>query len=128
MADSNQSTNGGGKRSGDTKISSLMQGSSAADRIDDLERRLAASDRRPAPGRAFGRSVLKLLPWEVAHLANNLPTPMWYADDPGLRMLFPVSGALFVAWVATTALRADRRGPHDLLSGTWVVRVTGPVR
>ncbi len=75
----------------------------------------------PSFGRAFVRAAVKLLPWEVAHLANNLPTPMWYAVEPELRFLFPVSGMLLLGWALSVALRRDHRGPHDLLTGTEVV-------
>ena len=83
----------------------------------------ARDGRRLGFGRAFCRAVVKLLPWEIAHLANNLPTPMWYADDPGLRVGFFVSGATLAAWGAVTLLRRDRRGPHDLVAGSRVVRL-----
>jgi uncharacterized RDD family membrane protein YckC len=74
-------------------------------------------------GRAIVRTFVKLLPWEVAHLSNNLPVPMWYADDPGFRIGFAVSGVLMVVYMAMVAFGPRRRGPHDLLAGTLVLRV-----
>jgi uncharacterized RDD family membrane protein YckC len=38
--------------------------------------------------RSLLRTIVKLLPWELVHLANNLPVPIWYADEPGFRVGF----------------------------------------
>lgn len=75
--------------------------------------------------RALARTIVKLLPWEAAHLANNLPEPMWYAEDPAFRIGFAVSGVLLVIYVLTVAFAPRRRGPHDMLAGTVVVMTPG---
>ena len=48
---------------------------------------------------AVVRTLLKLLPWEIAHLTNNLPTPMWYDPNPGFRVGFMVVPMLVVIYV-----------------------------
>jgi uncharacterized RDD family membrane protein YckC len=72
--------------------------------------------------RALVRTIIKLLPWEIAHLSNNLPAPMWYADDPGFRIGFVVSGVLMIVYMAMVAFAPRRRGPHDLIARTVVLR------
>jgi poly-gamma-glutamate synthesis protein (capsule biosynthesis protein) len=72
--------------------------------------------------RSLARSIVKLLPWECVHLANNLPEPIWYAEHPGFRIGFALSGLLWGAYALTTALTRNRQAPHDLLLQTLVVR------
>jgi len=75
----------------------------------------------PGWGRAIARAVVKLLPWEVAHLANNLPVPVWYAEDPGFRVGFALVPVLMLVYAAMAAT-GEGRTPHDRLAGTAVVR------
>jgi uncharacterized RDD family membrane protein YckC len=86
--------------------------------------RVVDSDRgeRIRLGRALIRTFVKLLPWEIAHLSNNLPVPVWYAEDPGFRIGFAVSGVLMVVYMAMVAFGPRRQGPHDLVTGAVVLR------
>lgn len=73
------------------------------------------------------RTIVKLLPWEIAH------TFVWqlqyflykhgYETQPPVWILVGLSGAVFLAaiYVAMVALRRDGRGPHDLAAHTKVL-------
>lgn len=62
-----------------------------------------------------------MLPWEVAHLANNLPVPMRYDPAPGFRIGFLASPALLILYVGSMILTSDHQSLHDLLARTLVV-------
>ncbi len=70
---------------------------------------------------ALLRNAVKLLPWEIAHLANNLPVPMMYADEPAFRLGFVASGVLMGGLMVSVVVHRQRRGLHDLAAGTCVV-------
>lgn len=89
-------------------------------RLLGLETRWEGED-PPGRGRAILRAVVKLLPWEMAHLANNLPVPIWYADDPGFRVGFALVPVLMITY-GVMAVTGNGRTPHDRLAGTMVVR------
>jgi uncharacterized RDD family membrane protein YckC len=71
-------------------------------------------------GRAFLRTLLKLAPWEIAHLTNNLPVPMWYDPDPGFRIGFVVVPVLAVIYLIVASVTQHKQGPHDLAARTVV--------
>jgi uncharacterized RDD family membrane protein YckC len=71
------------------------------------------------------RTVVKLLPWEIAHFfvwhtvaaaAGDGVFPPWLIAGLIVADLLPV------AYVLTVAIEPQRRGPHDLVAGTRVVR------
>ena len=66
------------------------------------------------------RTVIKLLPWELAHLGNNLPEPIWYAKEPGLRIGFVFSGLLMTGYVVVLCVNSRRQCIHDMLAQTLV--------
>ena len=72
---------------------------------------------------ALYRTIVKLLPWELAHLGNNLPEPIWYADNPEFRVCFLFSGLLMAVYVVAVFASASGQGIHDRLSRTMVVRI-----
>ena len=71
--------------------------------------------------RCLIRIVIKLLPWELAHLGNNLPEPIWYVEDPGFRICFVISGVLFALYLIVPLLNTNRLGIHDMMVETRVV-------
>lgn len=80
-----------------------------------------ARGRSPGVLRVLVRTVVKLGPWEFAHFF------LWRvvaggADGPSLWVDLGLSAAclLPVLYCAMVLLRADGRGPHDLLAGTRV--------
>lgn len=79
---------------------------------------------RPAGSRILLRTIVKLLPWEVAHFAvwnivartaEGSEMPIW------LVVVAIVANLLPVLYLAIVVLRTDGRGPHDLIAGTRVV-------
>jgi uncharacterized RDD family membrane protein YckC len=74
------------------------------------------------------RTIVKLLPWEIAHFfvwhtvaatANGQTAfPLWLEVGLVSCLLIPI------IYLLTAALQADRRGPHDLVAGTRVTTST----
>jgi len=74
----------------------------------------------------FWRTIVKLLPWEIAH------TFVWqlqyvfythgYQPEPPVWVMIGLSGSILLAaiYVLMVLLRKDARGPHDLVAGTHV--------
>jgi uncharacterized RDD family membrane protein YckC len=80
-----------------------------------------SGERIRAP-RAFLRTILKLLPWELAFVAVLLPEPIFLDPSvvarPALFLLYFLLGLYMLAMI----LSPRKRGIHDLLSGTLVMR------
>ncbi len=72
--------------------------------------------------KSFFRTLIKLLPWEVAHIANNFPVPMWYTDEPGFRIGFAVAGGLMGMYMLTLLLTKHKQTIHDLAIDSFVVK------
>ena len=72
--------------------------------------------------RAVFRTIGKLLPWELAHIGNNLPTPIWYTDSPEFRIAFAFSGLLLAAYILVMFTNSGRRTIHDILVSTEVTK------
>jgi uncharacterized RDD family membrane protein YckC len=70
---------------------------------------------------SFLRTVIKMLPWEVAHVANNLPVPMWYDPEPGFRWGFLLSPLLLTLYIVVVVLTPQHQSVHDVLARTRVV-------
>ncbi|WP_347039496.1 RDD family protein [Glutamicibacter halophytocola] len=87
----------------------------------------AGTGGRPARGQVLVRTIIKLLPWELAHFS------IWHsaalaADGaqqwPGWLLAVTVAANLLpVAYILMAGLRRHGRGPHDLAAGTRVVQV-----
>jgi uncharacterized RDD family membrane protein YckC len=81
---------------------------------------------RPSRARILVRTVVKLLPWEWAHfwvwqlmaivLTGGTEIPGWVVAGLISSQVLPV------AYVLCVAFQRARRGPHDLVAGTRVVR------
>jgi uncharacterized RDD family membrane protein YckC len=96
-----------------------------------LRMRVVALDGSRASGwRILVRTIVKLLPWELAHFF------VWHTVDIASRggaVEFPVwltvglvvADVLPVIYILVVLLQRDRRGPHDLIAGTRVVPVKG---
>lgn len=89
-------------------------------RVMGLRVKELSTDARIGFAKSFLRTIVKLLPWEMAHLGNNLPTPVWYAEDPGFRIAFATSGLLLAAYIASMYTNPRRRCIHDLIAGTKI--------
>jgi uncharacterized RDD family membrane protein YckC len=72
--------------------------------------------------RAFFRTLLKLLPWELTHLSLLLPTPIMTDPNPqprlGLILVYLLLGLYMLSMIFTPR----KRSLHDLLVGTLVLQ------
>jgi uncharacterized RDD family membrane protein YckC len=88
---------------------------------------VAVDGARPHAGRILVRTVVKLLPWEIAHFFvwHAVDTVSHGATEFPLWLLIGllVADVLPVVYVLVVALQRDRRGPHDLAAGTRVIAV-----
>ena len=82
----------------------------------------ATTDSRIGLVRSLLRSLMKLLPWELAHIGNNLPTPLWYTETPQFRLAFAISGLLLTCYLVSMQTNSLRRCIHDMVAGTVVVK------
>ena len=71
--------------------------------------------------RAIVRTVIKLLPWEIAHFTNNIPTPMWYDPNPGFRLGFAIVPLLVIVYIGVAQFTPAKQGLHDLAAKTVVI-------
>lgn len=67
------------------------------------------------------RTFLKLSPWEIAPLGIIFPTPIYFADEPGIRLLTIAGILLFVSYMLIILLDAQGRAIYERLLGTRVV-------
>jgi uncharacterized RDD family membrane protein YckC len=80
--------------------------------------------KRIGPAQATLRTLLKMLPWEIAHLSNNLPVPMWYDPDPGFRSGFAVVPLIGLTYIVLVLATEKRQSLHDLAAKTVVVHLS----
>lgn len=82
-------------------------------------------------GRAWLRNAVKLLPWECAHLALNVPDNPFVDPETGefrgvaggeFRPAYLLTWLLLGAWLLAAHRDAQHRGVHDRAAGTRVVR------
>ncbi len=66
------------------------------------------------------RTLIKLLPWELAHLANNLPVPIWYTPNPGFRLGFALVPILITVYILLIFFTPKKQTLHDLVAKTRV--------
>lgn len=71
---------------------------------------------------AFLRTLIKLLPWELAHITNNLPEPIWFAENPEFRFGFIGVGLLMGIYMAMVTFTKQHQGLHDLVAQTYVIK------
>lgn len=91
-----------------------------------LRMRVVARDgSRPSAWRILVRTIVKLVPWEIAHFFVWHTVAAASGDGvfpPWLIAGLIVADILPVGYVLVVLLEPQRRGPHDLVAGTRVVR------
>jgi len=68
------------------------------------------------------RTIIKMLPWEIAHLTNNLPMPIWYDPNPGFRIGFVLIPLLATIYLTLILITKNKQCLHDLIANTIVIR------
>lgn len=74
-------------------------------------------------GKSFQRTFLKLLPWEIAHLGVIFPTPMYFENEPTLRILTFIGMLLFIIYMSSILLNKNGQSIYDKMIGTKVIEV-----
>ena len=84
------------------------------------------NDRRLSPGRALGRTAIKLLPWELVHISA-------FALSQDLAQFSPlqiggliVANLLMVVYLGAAAATKGRRSVHDFVVRTLVRPIREP--
>lgn len=70
------------------------------------------------------RTILKFLPWEIAHIGVIFPVPTYYMDQPEIRWPVYVGITLFIIYVASILINSSGRSLYDKCTGI-VVSVKG---
>jgi uncharacterized RDD family membrane protein YckC len=90
-----------------------------------LGMRVVGRDGSRAPAwRILVRTIVKLLPWEIAHFFVWHTVAAASTDGvfpPWLILGLVVADVLPVAYLLTVLIQPERRGPHDLIAGTRVI-------
>ncbi len=71
-------------------------------------------------GKSFQRTLLKLSPWEIAHIGVIFPTPMYFENEPDIRILTVFGILLFFTYMASILLNPNGQSIYDNLIGTTV--------
>ncbi|MGQ1891792.1 RDD family protein [Thermophagus sp. OGC60D27] len=71
-------------------------------------------------GKSLFRAILKLLPWEIAHMGVIFPTPIYYENEPAVRIVSYVGLLLFAIYVISIWTDSRKRTIYDQVIGTIV--------
>lgn len=74
-------------------------------------------------GKAAVRTVLKLLPWELAHIGVIFPSPLYYNPEPSVRTLTVLAIILFIVYVIYISVAKSNQSLYDKLLGTQVISI-----
>jgi uncharacterized RDD family membrane protein YckC len=72
-------------------------------------------------GTSFLRTLLKLLPWEVAHLGVIFPTPLYFESEPDMRLIPFIGISLFALYLLSIFMNEKKQTLYDMILGTRVV-------
>lgn len=71
--------------------------------------------------KSLSRTILKLLPWEIIHIGIIYPKPIYFEDQPSMRILVFVGILLFVSYIISIFVIPKKQSFYDLLLGTMVL-------
>jgi len=69
---------------------------------------------------ALFRTLIRLLPWELTHIAILVPEPWWATEAAGTRHFIFVPNALMILYIVYLFANKGRQGIHDRLANTIV--------
>jgi len=78
-------------------------------------------NQRISPSKSFQRTFLKLSPWEIAHIGIIFPTPIYFEDEPTIRLLTIAGILLFIIYMVSIILDSNGQSIYDRLTGTKVI-------
>ena len=70
--------------------------------------------------RAFLRTIIKLIPWELTHITLMVPTPLLWDSSPELRPGIFIVYVLLGVYFLSMLFNQKRQSIHDLVAGTIV--------
>ncbi len=70
--------------------------------------------------KSLGRTILKLLPWEIAHIGVIFPTPIYYENEPSVRILSYFGLLIFAIYVISIWTNSRKLAIYDRVIGTIV--------
>jgi uncharacterized RDD family membrane protein YckC len=73
--------------------------------------------------RSLVRNAVKLVPWEIAHVALCFPEPVFVTHHIGMPRLLVVSYAVMGVYLSALLMTLKKQSVHDLVAGTYVARV-----
>lgn len=73
------------------------------------------------PGKSFVRTAFKLAPWEISHIGIVFPSPIYFEDEPGIRILIIVGILLFLSYLISIMLNSNDQAIYDRIVGTKVI-------
>ncbi len=76
---------------------------------------------RISQAKSLIRTFLKLSPWEIAHVGVIFPVPLYFTDEPEIRLLTLLGISLFTIWVLSILANTKRQSLYDKLLGTQVL-------
>lgn len=71
------------------------------------------SGHRISFGKSFLRTILKLLPWEIAHFGVIFPEPIYYAENPNVGLMTYFGLLLFGIYVLSIFLSKNTQTLYD---------------
>lgn len=83
-------------------------------------------NQRISTGKSIQRTVLKLSPWEISHIGIIFPTPIYFKDEPTIRLLTIAGILLFVTYMVSIVLDSNGQSIYDRLTGTKVIEKVKP--
>jgi len=81
---------------------------------------VADSGRSPAPMHVLARTAIKLLPWELVHVAMFALAPDSGKTLPFQWVLLGLAYALMLVYLIDAFVSGGQRAPHDRLAGTRI--------
>lgn len=79
------------------------------------------SNEKISIGKSLLRTIFKLAPWEIAHLGVIFPTPMYFEEAPGIRILTILGIGLFLVYIASILSDKQGRSLYDRILGTKII-------
>lgn len=71
--------------------------------------------------KSFFRTILKLSPWEIAHIGVIFPTPLYFSQNADIRFATIFGILLFGIYATSIVIDTARRSIYDKLLGTKVI-------